>query len=373
MTTTSTTGGDTSSAFVGHLVTALDTPVLWVDLDALDHNIATMAGLARERGVAWRPHVKASKSPDLALRLIEGGAVGVTCAKVSEAEVMVDGGVTDVLIANEIVGPTKVARLVELAARATLCVAVDDEHNLREISSMAHADGVNVDVLVDINVGADRCGVTPDRAPALARLVLDLPGVSLRGLMGYEGHVMGMQMEDKEAESARAADILQQAIAALRAAGIEPGVVSGGGTGNYWIAAGLGSLTEIQAGGGVLLDQSYSETMRVPGHRHALFLTAQVISTAVEGRAIADAGWKASGMHTGLPSVVSPEGLAVLKLNAEHTILSRAPGTEVKLGDRVTMVPHYSDSTVLLHRRLYAARGGVVEAVWPIAAAGMLQ
>ncbi|MQC17813.1 MAG: DSD1 family PLP-dependent enzyme [Chloroflexi bacterium] len=364
---------DTSDPVIGQPVSALDTPALWVDLDALEHNIATMARITREQGVDWRPHVKASKAPELAKRLIAGGAVGITCAKVGEAEVMVDGGVTNILIANEIVGPLKIARLVSLAARATLCVAVDDERNLREISAAAARAGVDLDVLVDINVGANRCGVTPERAPELAQLALDLPGVHLRGLMGYEGHVMGMQPEDKEAESARAADILQEAIANLRAAGIEPRVVSGGGTGNYWIATILGALTELQAGGGVLMDQSYGEQMKVPGHRQALFLTAQVISTAVAGRAIADAGWKSSGMHTGIPLVVSPPGLSVAKLNAEHTILERAADAEVAPGDRVTMIPHYSDSTVLLHRRLYAVREGVVEAVWPIAAAGMLQ
>ena len=363
---------DTTSV-IGQTTDALDTPALWVDLDALDHNIATMADVFRGHRVAWRPHVKASKSPDLARRLVAGGAVGVTCAKVGEAEVMVDGGVQDILIANEIVGPTKIARLVALAGRATLCVAVDDETNLREISAAATAAGVNVDVLVDINVGANRCGVTPEAAPALAQLVIDLSGVSLRGLMGYEGHVMGMQPEDKEAESGRAADILKQAIEALRAAGIDAGVVSGGGTGNYWIASALGALTEVQAGGGVLLDQTYEERMKVPGHRQALFLTAQVISTAVPGRAIADAGWKASGMHTGLPRVLAPEGLAVRSLNAEHTILDREASCDIQPGDRITMVPHYSDSTVLLHRQMYAVCDGHVVEVWPIAAAGMLQ
>jgi len=358
---------------IGRPVSELDTPALWVDLDALEHNIATMAGVCAERGIDWRPHVKASKSPDLAKKLIAGGACGITCAKVSEAEVMAEAGVTNILIANEIVGPVKVARLVALAERATLCVAVDDERNLREISAAAARAGAHIDVLVDINVGANRCGVTPAKAPELAQLTLELPGVGLRGLMGYEGHVMGMNPEDKEAESARAADILRDAITHLRAAGIEPRVVSGGGTGNYWIASALGALTELQAGGGVLLDQSYSDQMKVPGHRHALFLTAQVVSTAVEGRAIADAGWKATGMHTGLPRVVEPAGLEVLRLNAEHTILSRAAGAAAEPADRVTMIPHYSDSTMLLHRRLFAVRLGVVEDVWPIAAAGMLQ
>lgn len=358
---------------MGRRVEELDTPVLWVDLDALDHNIATMARLTRANGVDWRPHVKASKAPALARRLIEGGAVGITCAKLGEAEVIAGAGVTDILIANEIVGDLKIARLVALAARATLCVAVDDEANLRQISAAAGTAGVNIEVLVDINVGANRCGVTPEAAPALARLVLDLPGVSLRGLMGYEGHVMGMQPEDKEAESARAADVLRQAMAALRAEGIEPRVVSGGGTGNYWIASTLGALNEVQAGGGVLMDLTYGQSMKVPGHRQALHLTAQIVSTKTAGRAIADAGWKSMGMHTGLPAVVSPPGLSVRGLNAEHTILDCVDGSPVEPGQRVTLVPHYSDSTVLLHRQMYAVRDGRVEDVWPIAAAGMLQ
>jgi len=363
-------------AAIGLRVEELDTPTLWVDLDALDHNIAAMAGVTRKHGIDWRPHTKASKSPDLAKRLIAGGAVGITCAKVGEAEVMAAAGVTDILIANEIVGPTKIARLVELADTTRVCVAVDDERNLRELSlaaTAATAGNVNIDVLVDINVGANRCGVTPEVAPALAQRAIDLPGVSLRGLMGYEGHVMGMQPEEKEAESAQAADILRQAITAVEAAGIEVGVVSGGGTGNYWIASSLGSLNELQAGGGVLMDQTYEGPMKVPGHRQALFLTAQIISTAVPRRAIADAGWKTSGMHTGLPLVIDPPGVAMARLNAEHTILNRDERSPIVPGQRVTMIPHYSDSTVLLHRYIYAVRDGRVQEVWPVAAAGMLQ
>lgn len=362
-----------SASLAGQPLTEADTPALWVDLDALDHNIATMAGHCAAQGIDWRPHVKASKAPELAKRLIAGGAVGITCAKVGEAEVMAAAGVTDILIANEIVGPRKVARLVDLARHTTICVAVDDERNIREISTAAQAAGVQVEMLVDINVGANRCGVPPEQAPALARLVLDLPGVSLRGLMGYEGHGMGMQPEDKEAESGRAADILGRAREALRAAGIEPRVLSGGGTGNYWIAASLGALTELQAGGGVLMDLSYMDAMKVPGHRHALFLDVQVISTAVPGRAMADAGWKSTGMHTGLPAVTSHPGVRVARLNAEHTILERDAGVALQPGERITLVPHYSDSTVLLHRHMYAVRAGRIEEVWPISAAGMLQ
>ena len=363
-----------AASIIGRSIEDADTPALWIDLEALDHNIATMAQRAAETGVDWRPHVKASKSPDLARRLVAGGAVGITCAKVSEAEVMAAGGVDDILITNEIVGPTKIARLVALASRVRICVAVDDATNLREIAGAASAAGVKVNLLVDINVGLNRCGITPDEAPALGQLALDLDGVALRGLMGYEGHVMGiLNLEDKEAASQASADVLAGAQAALAAAGIEAPVRSGAGTGNYWIAARLGVLTEIQSGGGVLLDLSYAEALKVPDHRSALFVQAQVISTTKPGRAIGDAGWKTTGRHTGLPKVIAPDGVTCAGLNAEHTVLELDAGVTLRPGQRFTMIPHYSDSTVLLHRRLYAVRDGIVEDVWDVAGAGMLQ
>ncbi|HJM88940.1 MAG TPA: DSD1 family PLP-dependent enzyme [Dehalococcoidia bacterium] len=359
---------------IGRRIEEVDTPALWVDLDALDANIWTMASVCRDAGVDWRPHIKASKSPALAKRLVDGGAVGITCAKVGEAEVMADGGITDILIANEVIGPQKIARLVALAARITIGVAVDDERNLRELSAAADSAGVSIDVLVDINVGMSRCGIPPAEAPALAQLVLDLPGVALRGLMGYEGHVMGISdVEEKDAASRVVADVLAAGVTALEGAGIEARVRSGGGTGNYWIAAGLGALTELQAGGGVLMDLTYMEKMNVPGHQYALFLTEQVVSTQTPGRVIGDAGWKALGYHTGSPQVVAPEGVRFRAPNAEHGIFEVDDGVELNPGDRLTLIPHYSDSTVLLHRQMYAVRRGVVEEVWPIAAAGMLQ
>ena len=363
-----------TAAIVGRSIEEADTPALWVDLEALDHNIAMMATRAAESGVDWRPHVKASKSPDLARRLVAGGAVGITCAKVSEAEVMAASGLDDILIANEIVGATKIARLIDIASSVRICVAVDDPTNLRAIAEAAADAGVNVEVLVDINVGLNRCGITPDEAPALAQLAIDFDGVSLRGLMGYEGHVMGIpDLEEKEAASQASADVLAEARATVEAAGIDVPVRSGAGTGNYWIAARLGALTEIQSGGGVLLDLSYAESMKVPDHRPALFVQAQVISTARAGRATGDAGWKTTGRHTGLPRVIAPSGVTCLGLNAEHTVLELDEGIELTPGQRFTMIPHYSDSTVLLHRQLYAVRDGIVEAVWDVAGAGMLQ
>jgi len=287
---------------------------------------------------------------------------------------MAAGGIDDILIANEIVGPQKIARLIAVAQQARLCVAVDDTRNIHELSQAASATGLTLDVLVDINIGANRCGVTPEGAPALARAVLDSPALNLRGLMGYEGHVMGIaDLEEKETASAAAAEIFAAARSEVEAAGIEVSIMSGGGTGNYWFNIALGAANELQAGGGVLLDRTYQEKMRVPDHRQSLFVQTQIVSTSVAGRAVADAGWKTSGMHTGLPLCIAPEGVEVLGLNAEHTILSLSNGVTVAPGDRIKMIPHYSDSTMLLHRTLYAVRNGIIEAAWPISAAGALQ
>ena len=363
----------TTDSLVGKHINEADTPALWIDLDAFENNALKMLELTKSHQVRWRPHVKASKSPELAHRLIALGAEGITCAKVGEAEAMAAGGIADILIANEIVGRTKVQRLVQVAANARIAVACDHEQNLRDISSAASDAGVTVDILVDINVGANRCGVSPEEAPTLAHLVVELPSVHLRGLMGYEGHVMGMQPEDKEAASAQAAHILAGAKRLVEASGCQVDIVSGGGSGNYWHATTLGSINELQAGGGALMDISYQELMKLPDHEYALYLNAQVISTAVDDRVILDAGWKSTGRHTGLPTIASHTGTEVISLNAEHTIVSVSPDVSLTHGDRVTLIPHYSDSTVLLHRDMYAVRDGIIEHIWQITAAGALR
>jgi D-serine deaminase-like pyridoxal phosphate-dependent protein len=365
-----------SHSDIGKPIAQLDTPALLVDLDALDHNIATMAAAAAKAGADWRPHIKASKAPGLAQRLVAGGAVGVTSAKVSEAEAMIEGGMDDILIANEVVGPIKIARLATLAQRARLCIAVDHIDNLREVAAAMQAAGASVDVLIDINVNMNRCGIPPEAAPTLAEQVQDLAtstgGVRLRGLMGYEGHVMGLEPEAKERESAAAADVLREARRLVEGAGFEVETTSGGGTGNYPIALAQGHLSELQAGGGVLMDRAYVG-MGVKGHEPSLFVLTQIISVPDDKRAIGDAGWKTTGMHTGLPVVHGRDDLQVRGLNAEHTIYQLEPEAGVHPGDQITLVPAYSDSTILLHRQLHAVRNGAVEEVWPIAAAGALQ
>ena len=354
------------------LVWELETPALLVDLDALDHNAGLMAQRSTDAGIAWRPHVKACKSPAMAQRLIAAGAVGVTCAKSAEALAMAHGGVSDILIANEVVGADKIERLIEVAKLATLCVAVDDADNVREIAAAADAAGVQIDLLVDIDVNLHRCGVDPEVAPGLCALIADLPAVRLRGLMGYEGHVMGLPDEEKERETAASAAIIARAADLCRADGHEFDVLSGGGSGNYRYVLEQGVLTELQAGGAALMDLTY-EAMGVDGHRRALSLLCQVVSATHPDRAAGDAGWKATGRHTGMPLVAQPLGWKCVGLSAEHTHLARNGGESLSIGDRVELVPHYSDSTVLLHRTLHAHRDGVVEDGWAISGSGALQ
>lgn len=360
---------------VGLPVEQLDTPALLVDLDALDHNAGLMASRCREAGIAWRPHVKACKTPQIAQRLLDAGAVGVTCAKVSEAEAMAAGGIGDILIANEIVGEFKTARAARLARDATLAVAADSEVNLRQLSAAAEAAGSTIEVLIDIDVGLHRCGVAPEDAPALAQLALDLPNLELRGLMGYEGHVMHLEPEEKERETAASASILARARRACEATGIRIAHASGGGSGNYRFVLQHDpreAWTELQAGGAVLMDLAYEE-MGVQGHLRALAIAAQLVSVANYPLVAADAGWKTTGRHTGLPAVVPPRGMECRGLSAEHTHLEVDEWREVEVGERIRLVPHYSDSTILLHRQIHAHRRGIVEAVWPITAASALQ
>ena len=268
----------------------VDTPTLLLDLDAFEHNVRAMAAHCKTLGCLWRPHLKAIRNAQLAKIMLDEGACGVTCAKVSQAAAMVDGGVMDILVANQVIGARKISSLVALALRgATLCVACDDEGNLRDLSAAAQSAGVELSVLVDLNVGMHRCGL-PHNAPAtiieLCRLATLLPAIAFRGLMGYDGHTQTATMEARE-EVVAVARRLHAAREAVEAAGLAVPLVSGAGSGNFiqvriappcismsplcappspqpiWLIqmATLGGVTEVQAGGGTLFCQTYERAM----------------------------------------------------------------------------------------------------------------
>jgi D-serine deaminase-like pyridoxal phosphate-dependent protein len=239
---------------IGLPVAELDTPALLIDLDLLDHNIDKMARHLRDRGVAWRPHAKAFKCPAIAHLLKQAGAIGVTVAKVSEAEVMAAGGIDDILIAHLVVGPSKAARLAALQYQADVKATVDHVDQIAPMGRAATDEGTSIGVLVDVDLGMNRTGVAmPEAALELARLVSRTPGLRFDGLMGYEGHtLMIADPAEKRAAVAAAIDRLLRARDLIAADGLDCRIVSAGGSGTYQYTADIPGVTEVQAGGGIL-------------------------------------------------------------------------------------------------------------------------
>ncbi len=353
--------------------TDIDTPALLIDLDKMESNIRKMADFFRDKPASVRPHFKTPKCTRIALAQLAAGAKGITCAKVSEAEVLAGAGVKDILIANQVVGRYKIGRLLDLVSVAEVKVACDSEANIRELSEAAAARGVELGILIEVNVGLPRCGVSPDRAVELAKLVDSLPGLRLRGVMGYEGHVVAVEDRDPREEGAKKSmSILIEGKEKIEAAGLPVEMVSAGGTGTYDISGVYPGVTEVQAGSYVMMDSKYAKLGL--GFEKAVTVLSQVISWPVENMIIIDAGIKAMTYEFGWPELVGVENTRLAFLSEEHGHLlveGEAPG--LKVGDKVELYPSHICTTVNLHDRLYACRGDRVEAVWPIDARGCSQ
>ena len=364
-----------STGVIGQPKTALDTPSLLVDLDIMEQNIARMAKAILGRGLGWRPHTKGMKIPALAHRLIKAGAHGVTCAKLGEAEVMAAGGIGDILVANQIVGPVKIQRLVNLQRHADVMVAVDNWDNIREIDAAAIAAGVRVRVLVEVNTGMNRAGTKPGEATVeLAKKAAGLKGVKLAGLMTWEAHTLRISdpAEKKKAIEGAIATFLGT-VKACRDAGVEIGIVSCGGTGTYWITATQKGITEVQAGGGIFGDVLYRKSFGVD-HPYAMTVLATVTSRPEPTRIICDAGKKTMTGDAAMPEPIGLGALAGMALSAEHTIVTLAePNTALRVGDKVEFVVGYTDTTLNLHDELVGIRKGKVEIVWSILGRGKLK
>lgn len=348
----------------------IDTPALVVDLDVMERNIAAIASTLRERGVAWRPHAKCHKSPAIARKLIDdAGAIGVTCQKLGEAEVMADAGIDHILVANEVVGDAKIRRLIDLRRRGfDVTVAVDDAAVLERTAAAAREAGVTVPVVIEVNIGHDRCGVEPgEPVVALAKRAAATEGVEFRGLMGWEGHVMHHEDPDLIArEATEAVTKLLESAAACRAAGVPVEWVSCGGTCDFHVVSALPGVTEVQAGSGIFSDVFYRQ--RGVPLEPALTLLATVVSRKPD-RAIVDAGFKALG-----PPFLRPqpliEGVERLDIgSAEHGTLKLAsPEAPIAVGDKVRFIVGYTDMTVFLHDRIYGVRGDDVEQIFKVTA-----
>ncbi|MFM7347372.1 MAG: DSD1 family PLP-dependent enzyme [Tagaea sp.] len=359
----------------------IDTPALILDSDAMAGNIARMAADARGTGIALRPHAKTHKSPSVARRQIAAGAVGVCCQKVGEAEIMVEGGVSDVLVTNEIVGAPKLARLAGLAKFATIRTVADHPDALEALAAACAAAGVEIGVLVECDLGMGRCGIAdPAQAVALAKRALSVKGVRFDGLQAYHGkiqHVMGWGQRRAAAEAANAR--LAEFRAAFASAGIATPIVSGAGTGSYEFQTQAG-YTEFQCGTYVFMDKQYRDVGDKTGERYArfeqaLFVVATVMSVPSEDRIVLDAGYKSLSMDGGLPEAVDLPGWSFAFGGDEHGILRRSEaGARLpQLGEKLRLVPGHGDTTINLHDEYVVLAGGAPAMVWPVAARGKIR
>ena len=358
---------------VGIHKSALDTPVLWVDLDQLEQNITKLAAHFKAAGINWRPHTKGMKVPEIAHMAINAGAIGVTCAKLGEAEIMAAAGVKDILIANQIVGPIKITRLVGLCQRVDVKVAVDHADNVREIGAAAVAKGIEVGVVVDINTGMNRTGVAPGAAGlALSRLVDQTDGLRYLGLMTWEGHSLVYEPDEKRRQIEKSMALLTETVELCKQDGLPVSIVSGGGSGTSNITPSLGVITEIQAGGGIFCDVAYRSWGLIT--EPSIFVRAMVTSRPAPDRVITDAGYKTLPMWSFVPEAIDFPAIEKMAGSAEHgVIMLKEPNDTIKLGDQFDFMVGYGDATVFLHDHLYGIRNDVVEVVWPIVGRGKLR
>jgi D-serine deaminase-like pyridoxal phosphate-dependent protein len=356
----------------------VDTPALLLDLDAFERNLRRLAEAAAGFGVRLRPHAKTHKCPEIALRQVAAGAVGVCCQKVAEAEALVAGGMGNVLVTNEIVGPGKVERLAALAREAWIGVCVDDAANVEQLSEAATSLGVTLSVLVEVNVGGNRCGVHPGEAVLqLAQLIAGSPGLRFAGLQAYQGKAQHVREYAKRKEAIdKAVEMLQMTTRLLEKHGLACELISGAGTGTYPFEAASGVFNEVQPGSYIFMDADYGRDLDrngkpVADFAHSLFVLATVMSHPVKERAALDAGHKALSMDSGYPLVVGKPGVEYVNASDEQGMLSlQGPGCALEIGEKVRLIPGHCDPTVNLHDWFVGYRGERVEALWPIAARG---
>ena len=367
-------------AAIGMAESEIQTPCLILDLDALERNIAKMGDYARAHGMRHRSHGKMHKSVDVQLLQQElGGAVGVCCQKVSEAEVFARGGIKDILVSNEVRDPAKIdrlARLPEYGARIIVCV--DDLANVAELSAAARRRGTTLDCFVEIDCGAGRCGVTTTPAVIeIAAAIEAAPGLRFAGIQAYQGAMQHIDGYDERAAKLDAAIAqVRDAVDGLAAAGIACELVSGGGTGSYYFESGSGVYNELQCGSYAFMDADYGRIRDKDGNRidqgeweNALFILTSVMSHAKSDKAICDAGLKAQSVDSGLPVVFGRSDVKYIKCSDEHGVIEDKTGA-LKVNEKLRLVPGHCDPTCNVHDWYVGVRNGKVEALWPVSARG---
>ena len=361
-------------AAIGQRLDEADTPALVLDLDVFEKNIAAMTGAIAGKNIRLRPHAKTHKCPDIAKRQIAAGAVGVCCQKVSEAEAMVEGGIGDVLVSNEVVGAQKLRRLAELSRRARVGVCVDHPDNLRELEASA----AGLDVYVEIDVGMRRCGIAAgEPAFALAREIARSKHLRFSGLQAYHGRAQHLRsLAERRAVIDDAKERVLRTKALLEKSAIPCPIVTGAGSGSFMFEVMSGAWNEIQPGSYIFMDADYARnewSAPLPRFEHALFVLSSVMSRPAPELAILDAGLKASSVDSGMPLVWQRPGLSYAGASDEHGRVEIEPGAAAPaLGDKLLLVPGHCDPTVNLYDWYVCVRRGIVEALWPITARGAL-
>jgi D-serine deaminase-like pyridoxal phosphate-dependent protein len=355
-------------ASVGQRLEDVDTPALILDLPIFEKNQRTLFDLVKGR-VRVRPHAKTHKCPEVAKRQIALGAVGMCCQKVSEAEAMVEGGVRDVLVSNEIVGALKLERLAALSRRAHIGVCVDHPENLRALA----ATGAKLDIYIEIDVGMRRCGVAPgEPAVALAKQILENSNLRFGGLQAYHGRAQHFRsMEERHAAIELAAQHVLHTKKLLEKSGIACPVVTGAGSGTFMLEVEAGAWDEIQCGSYAFMDVDYAKNewaAPLPRFEHALFVLSTVMSRPSAPVAIVDAGLKASSVDSGMPTVWKKDHLRYTHASDEHGWVEGTPAPA--LGEKLLLVPGHCDPTINLYDWYVCVRNGIVEDLWAITARG---
>jgi 3-hydroxy-D-aspartate aldolase len=358
----------------------IDTPALLIDLDAFEFNLDRMAALLAPTGAKLRAHAKTHKSPVIAKLQMARGAVGQCVQKVAEAEVLAWGGIPNILVSNEVVGTAKLARLCALAKIAHVAVCADDAAQVASLEIAAADAGIRLPVLVEIDVGAARCGVAPGpEAVALAQQIAGSKHLMFGGLQAYHGSAQHKRtVEERRTMISGAVDASRRTVEQLRQQGLDCPIVGGAGTGTFELEAVSGIYTEMQAGSYAFMDADYARNLDADGapvgtFRHALFVLATVMSAPKPGLAVLDAGHKAVAVDSGLPAVWQQPDIRYVSASDEHGKLSVGSETAMpKLGEKLRLVPGHCDPTVDRYDWYVGVRGGRVECLWPVAARGMM-
>ena len=354
---------------IGKHVSELDTPALCIDLDAMGANIASMSQFITSRGKQWRPHVKCHRSPIVAAKQIEAGAMGVTCARVSEAEVMATAGIRDILIAHMLVGQSKLKRVAKLCEVADPIVTIDHYAQAEALSKVCLESNVQSRVIIEVDLGMDRVGIRPGAGAAKLRKGIErFKGIKPVGIMGYEGHLLRIVDHNEKRDRINdAMVVLKHTRDMLLNGGFTCDIVTAGGTGSYQFTSDCDGITELQAGGGIFGDPFYSQQCGVEGLMPALSVLTAVVSRPSLGRGIVDAGRKAIAADPAMPILRDYPESEVTQLSSEHGKLELlGDARDLQIGDRTHLTVGYADFTTMLHHQFVGLRNDYVEEILPV-------